>query len=176
MPTKKSSSIEIPESIDIVKVMLVRDANSPYRTRSIQNSKQLVSIAKNFLADQDREVFIVFNLDESLKINSIHVVAVGSTSANIIHPREVFKTAILSNASRIILAHNHPSGNPTPSGNDEEITCELFGIGDFLRIKVLDHIIIGDSEYSCCEVFEEKDGKKKIYWKTKSFEDDVGVS
>jgi DNA repair protein RadC len=171
MPMKKSSSIKIPENIDIVKVMLIKDMNSPYRARPIGKSQQVASIAKNFLAGEDREVFIAINLDRSHKVNSIHVVSVGSGSAAVVEPKEVFKTAILSNASSVILAHNHPSGNSEPSDLDKQMTCKLFGWGDFLEIKVLDHIIIGDDKYSSCDKFEGKDGKKQILWTTQNFED-----
>lgn len=173
---REQGEVGVPENIDIVKIMLVKDANSPYRARPILKSKQVVSIAKKFLAGEDREVFIVMNLDQSKKVNSIHVVAVGSASAAMVDAREVFKTAILSNASTIILIHNHPSGDPNPSNEDSELTCKLFGWGDFLGIKVLDHVIVGDDTYSNCVVFEGKDGKKQILWTTGNFEDNEGAN
>ena len=161
------------ENIDIVRVMLLKDSKSPYRTQRVTKSADVVNVAKNFLAGQDREVFITINIDNSNRINSIHVVSVGTLDATIIHPREVFKSAILSNAHSIILAHNHPSGNPNPSDNDNQITCKLFGCGDVLGIEVLDHIIIGDGEYSHCMKFKGKD-KKEIHWLTDKIIDEQG--
>jgi DNA repair protein RadC len=152
------------ENLDIVKVLLVRDSGSSYRKQPVAKSEDVVSVAKKFLAGEDREVFITINLDQSLKINSIHVVSIGSLNMALIHPREVFKAAILSNASRVILAHNHPSGNPEPSDDDNRITCQLFQCGDLLGIEVMDHIIIGDGEYSHCMKISKKDKNKEIVW------------
>ena len=151
-------------SIDIVRVMLVKDSNSSYRIKAIRNSESVVSVVKKFLANEDREVFIAINLDRSSKINSINVVAIGSASEASIHPREIFKAAILSNATHIVLAHNHPSGNPEPSEEDRQITYRLLQCGDLLGIRVEDHIIIGDDEYSHCMTYTEKNGKKEIMW------------
>jgi len=134
--------------VDIVRVMLVKDIDSPYRSKQMRRPGDPASIAKEFLAGEDREVFIAINLDHSNKINSIHIVAIGSSSAAIIEPREVFKTAILSNASFIIMAHNHPSGNPEPSPDDIKVTRQLFECGKLLNIKILDHIIVGDGKYT----------------------------
>jgi DNA repair protein RadC len=66
---------------------------------------------------------------------------------SIVHPREVFKTALLSNAAALILCHQHPTGDPSPSREDIEITRRLKEVGDIMGIKVLDHIIVGDGEY-----------------------------
>lgn len=159
------------EGIYIVKVLLVKDSGSLYRKQPIKRPQSAASVAKKFLAGEDREVFITLNLDQSLKINSIHVVSVGSPGAAIVEPREVFKTAILSNARSIVLAHNHPSGNPDPSDEDKRITCRLFQCGDELGIKVEDHIIIGDGEYSHCERFTGN-GKEEILWEKDKFKDD----
>jgi DNA repair protein RadC len=161
------------ENIDIVRVMLIKDSDSPYKTQRVTKPADVVNVAKNFLAGQDREVFITINIDNFNHINSIHVVSVGTLDTTIIHQREVFKSAILSNAKSIILAHNHPSGNSNPSDNDKQITCTLFGCGDVLGIKVLDHIIIGDGEYSHCMKFNGKD-KKEIHWLTDKIIDEQG--
>jgi DNA repair protein RadC len=72
----------------------------------------------------------------------IHTVSVGSLSASIVHPREVFKAAILSNCAALILAHNHPSGDPHPSQEDRVLTARLVEAGKLVGISVLDHIII----------------------------------
>lgn len=161
------------KSIDIVKVMLIKDANSPFRIKGLKRPDDAASVARKFLANEDREMFIVINLDSSKKINSIHVVAVGTVNAAIIHPREVFKAAILSNASDIILAHNHPSGNPEPSGEDTQITSMLIESGRLLGIKVLDHIIVGDGKYSSLSKSGQENDKKETFWITNnSFKDD----
>ena len=76
----------------------------------------------------------------------------GSLNQSIVHPREVFKTALLSSAAAIILIHNHPTGDTTPSSEDFEVTRRLQEAGTLLGIKVLDHIIIGTSYYSFAEM------------------------
>jgi DNA repair protein RadC len=76
------------------------------------------------------------------------MISQGNLNSSIIHPREVFKNAILSNANSIILVHNHPSGDINPSKEDIEVTKRLREVGNLLGIKVLDHVIIGDTFYS----------------------------
>ena len=165
-----------PESIDIVKVRLVKERSSPYGKQTVKRSEDTLSVAKKFLAGEDREVLISINLDQSLKICSIHVVAIGSVSTTVVHPREIFKAAILSNASHLVLAHNHSSGDPNPSDDDEELTCKLFAWGDMLAIPVEDHIIIGDDKYSRCNKIKGNNGKIQIWWETRNFESDQEVS
>jgi DNA repair protein RadC len=74
----------------------------------------------------------------------MHIVSVGTLSGAFVHPREVFKAAILGNAAAIILFHNHPSGDPDPSREDRELTLRLIQAGRILGIDVLDHVILGD--------------------------------
>jgi DNA repair protein RadC len=159
------------EDIDIVKVRLVKEGSCPYGEVHIRKSEDAAYIVREFLANEDREKFITLNLDNEKKINSIHVVSVGSPSAAIACQREIFKTAILSNASAIILAHNHPSGDPEPSPEDKKLTCTLFECGDLLGIEILDHIVIGDNQYVH---FMKVD--KGLCWETKTFQDHQKVS
>ena len=103
------------------------------------------------LKDEAKESFIALHLDGKNRVNCMEVVSIGSLNQSIVHPREVFKTALLSSAAAIILIHNHPSGDTTPSREDMEITKRLKEAGDILGIKVLDHIIIGEDYYSFTE-------------------------
>ena len=75
------------------------------------------------------------------------LISKGILDASIIHPREIFKPAIKNSASKIILIHNHPSGDPTPSQEDLEITKKLISVGEELDIKVLDHVIVGEGKF-----------------------------
>ena len=77
---------------------------------------------------------------------NLSVISMGTVNSSLIHPREVFKIAILSNASKIMLAHNHPSGNINPSGEDENITRRFKECGEILGIGLVDHIIVGDRD------------------------------
>jgi len=86
-------------------------------------------------------------LDTKSQPIAIHVVSVGSLNSSIIHPREIFKVAVLSNAASMILYHNHPSGDPTPSMEDYSATERIQECGKLMGIDVLDHIIVGDEVY-----------------------------
>lgn len=94
-----------------------------------------------------KENFVVLLLNTQNKIIGHRVVSIGSLNASIVHPREVFMEAIKVNAASIIVAHNHPSGDPTPSREDVAVTKRLVKAGNIMNISVLDHIIIGDSKY-----------------------------
>jgi DNA repair protein RadC len=86
----------------------------------------------------------VLLLNQKNRVVGVNTVSIGSLTASVVHPREVFKPAILSNAAAIILAHNHPSGQPQPSQEDRVLTVRLVAAGKLLGISVLDHVIIGD--------------------------------
>jgi len=99
------------------------------------------------LGERDRECIVAIHLDCKNKINSVETISVGTLNSTLTHPREVFKGAILANAAAIILGHNHPSGNPTPSQEDITLTRRLAEAGRILGIEVLDHIILGDDDW-----------------------------
>jgi DNA repair protein RadC len=135
------------QSISIVSVKLVKEKDAHYGTTTIRNPGELASVARKFLDNTDREVFLAINFSSANTINSIHVVSIGSLDKTIVHPREVFKAAMLSNSSSIALAHNHPSGSLNPSPEDILITKKLVQCGEILDIKVIDHMIIADDQY-----------------------------
>jgi len=112
--------------------------------------QKIENIARNVLEidKSDVEKFYIFTLNTKNKIAGIHLISQGDLNSSLVHPREVFKRAILNNASRIMLLHNHPSGDTTPSLSDDKITKRLSEAGKLLGINVLDHIIIGDNCYS----------------------------
>ena len=99
------------------------------------------------LKDKKEEHFYVLILNTQNIIIGEELVSKGILDASIIHPREIFKPAIKNSASKIILLHNHPSGNPNPSPEDLEITKKLMNVGNEVEIKVLDHVIIGDGKF-----------------------------
>jgi len=135
------------ENVSVVRVELVKDWDHPYARLEVEDPEHLVSVLRKFLGKADREVFLTINLSGVNEINSINVVSIGCLNRTIVHPREVFKAAILSNAHRIAIAHNHPSGPPTPTEEDINITRNLVECGNILDIKILDHIIIAGREY-----------------------------
>jgi len=99
------------------------------------------------MREQKKEMFIELCLDTKNQIIREDIISVGSLNANIVHPREVFKLALAESAAHIIVAHNHPSGDPTPSREDIEITKKLAQTGNIMGITVLDHVIIGDGRH-----------------------------
>jgi len=105
----------------------------------------------NFLQYETKEYFIAIHLDGKNRILAVDICSIGSLNQSIVHPREVFKTALLSSAAGLILLHNHPSGDPTPSNEDLEVTRRLRDAGDLIGVKVLDHLVIGTSYYSFVE-------------------------
>ncbi len=107
--------------------------------------------AFSFLMQETKEYFIALHLDGKNRILCVDVVSIGSLNQSIVHPREVFKTALISSAAAMILIHQHPSGDPTPSSEDLSITRRLKESGDLLGIKILDHVIIGTSYVSMME-------------------------
>lgn len=113
----------------------------------ILNSHAVYNALRHRAIERDREEFIVIPLDAKNRVLGFHTVSVGSLTASIVHPREVFKVAILANAVAVILVHNHPSGDPTPSEEDRRVTSRLKAAGEELGIPVLDHLVIGDEGY-----------------------------
>ena len=104
------------------------------------------------LAHYSEEHFIAFHLDVQHQVIGYHEVSKGTLSASLVHPREVFKAALLSNAYAIIVAHNHPSGSVTPSREDIETTKQLIAAGKLMGISVVDHCIV--SSESMCSLRE----------------------
>jgi len=94
------------------------------------------------------EAFYIITLDVKQKATGLFEVSRGSLDSSIVTPREIYKRAILQNASSIILTHNHPSGDPTPSSDDIRVTEKIAGAGSIIGIKVLDHIITGEGNYT----------------------------
>lgn len=132
--------------IDNVRIKLVREGAGLYCNSYISCPEDAAEIASKHFEDMasDREVFSVILLDVKNRVIGINIVSIGSLSASVVHPREVYKAAILANAASVILTHNHPSGEAKPSREDIEVTGRMVQVGRVMDIPVLDHIIIGD--------------------------------
>jgi DNA repair protein RadC len=107
-------------------------------------SADVRAILTHYLDGVDREHFVALFLDQKHKLIGLHLVAIGSLTAAVVHPREVLKCAILANAAALVVGHNHPSGAAEPSREDRALTIRLVAAGKLLGIEVLDHIIVGD--------------------------------
>jgi len=111
-----------------------------YKKKELLNPEKVARLVRSKLKDYSKEHFYLIALDS--RNWSIHEVSLGTLNASIVHPREAFTEAIKSKASSVIIAHNHPSGDPEPSQDDLEITKRLVEAGQVLDIEVLDHIIV----------------------------------
>lgn len=115
--------------------------------RKADEPEVVYRIASEILEGEPAENILVFALDTKLQIVGITNVSKGILDASILHAREAFRPAILANAAAIILVHNHPSGDPTPSDTDKSLTKRLEDQGVILGIKMLDHVIVGEKRY-----------------------------
>jgi DNA repair protein RadC len=108
----------------------------------IRGPEDVEALVGRSLRRAQREHFLVLLLNARHEVMASETVSIGSLNASIVHPREVFKPAILASAASIVLVHNHPSGDPEPSEEDLSITKRLVEVGDLLGIGVLDHVLI----------------------------------
>lgn len=132
--------------VNILSLKVVKESSILYQNRKVSSPHDAQLLIEPLLLDCDREKFLIACLNTKNEPIGISTISVGSLNASLVHPREVYKIAILSNAASIILCHNHPSGDPTPSEEDKRITTRLLDAGDILGIKVIDHIIIGEKD------------------------------
>lgn len=140
---KESKKKIVPSKrINIVKVQLIREKSMLYKDRIIRSPRDAYELIRDFLGDVDREHFVVLCLDTKNQPTCIQVVHIGSLNSSIVHPREVLKPALLSNAASIIVAHNHPSNIPNPSSEDISVTKRLAQASKIIGIELLDHLII----------------------------------
>ena len=120
----------------------IREVEEPFAAFQIRSPEDAKQLAEAHIADEDREVFLVMMLNTKNQVIGLHRAHVGSLNASIVHPREVMKSAILNNAASIIVSHQHPSGDPTPSKEDIEVTKRLAEAGKMIGIELLDHLIV----------------------------------
>ena len=132
-------------------VALVKESAHKYADipTSLNTPEKVVKYADSVL-NFDRlpvENFVLVPVDNKLKPLGVFVVTVGTVDASIVSSRDVFQAALLCNASSIFILHNHPSGDPTPSKEDIEVTDRLKKAGELMRIPLLDHVIVGEKKY-----------------------------
>lgn len=121
--------------------------NDVDRGKPIAGAADVYRLLGPTLRDLRREVFVVLLLDGKHRVARQERVSEGSLTSSIVHPREVFALAIREGAAAIVVAHNHPSGDPTPSREDVEVTMRLQQVGELVGIMLLDHVVIGDTGY-----------------------------
>lgn len=135
---------EVKAAIELGKRIALLDREERPVIRTPRDVADLLMQDMRYL---DREHFKAVFLNVKNQVLDVVTVSVGTLNSSLVHPRELFKDAIKASSSGVILVHNHPSGDPTPSDNDKELTIRLCEAGKVLGISVLDHVVIGDSRY-----------------------------
>ena len=127
--------------IKVVNIRLVKEP-SLYSAEPLISPDDLLKVISKELATYDREVFLVLNMKTNGQVINMNICSVGTLNASLVSPREVFKSAVLSNAGVFLCVHNHPSGNLEPSREDKDITKRLLECGKLMDIQMMDHIIV----------------------------------
>lgn len=141
----RESEKKVPaKRVDIVSLRMVKDGSVLYKERSPQDGYKLF---KQFLGELDSEYFVVMCLDVKNQPTAINVCHIGSLNTSIVHPREVMKIAIMYNSASIIVLHNHPSNNPSPSKEDIDVTTRLKEARIIFGIELMDHWIVCEDSF-----------------------------
>ena len=127
--------------------MELHELEEKYKKKVIMKDSDTVFREMRDIKKWNKEAFVGFYLDSQSKVISREIISIGILNSVIVHPREIFRTAIIRNANAIIVAHNHPSGNLEPSAEDIEITKKLRQSGDIIGIKLFDHVIVSNAGY-----------------------------
>jgi DNA repair protein RadC len=133
--------------VNFFSVRLVKEKAGIYNIegKSIRSPEDAYDIINEllYLSEQTKEHFVILTLSTKNTILGVHTIHIGSINASIVHPREVFQPALLNNSASIVAFHNHPSGDPSPSREDVEVTKRLVEASKILGIDLLDHIVVG---------------------------------
>ena len=122
-------------------------AASPEERTKIRTPRDVYNLIGPALREEKREHFIALLLDTKGGVLRQRTISIGDLSSSLVHPREVFVEAIRHSAASMIVAHNHPSGDPAPSPEDAQVTRRLIEAGELLGIEVLDHVVLGDNRW-----------------------------
>jgi DNA repair protein RadC len=154
----KTKAITILAAIELGNRVL----NSRKDSIQIASPENVYDLLKYDMQNLKQEILIVLFLDLKNFLIAKKTIFKGSLNQSLVHPREVFKYAVKYSAYQIILAHNHPSGDPQPSNEDLQVTKAFEEAGKLLQIKVLDHIIIGDFNYLSIKEYNQKNKRRSI--------------
>ena len=139
--------LEEREFVPLVRLYAIREKELSYGKNILNVPEKVVELSQQIIKNQDREYVLAIALDTRLRPVSLEVVAIGGINKAGVEPRDIFKHAILSNATGLVIVHNHPSGDPGPSKEDYIITERMKEAGELLGIPLLDHIIVGEDAY-----------------------------
>lgn len=114
----------------------------------IRDSRQVAEILMEEMMYEKREFFMALNLNSKLQVESKSIISIGNLDSAPVHPREVFAPAVRRGAAGVVVAHNHPSGDPTPSPQDVDVTKRLIKASEVLGIRLIDHVIVGNGSFT----------------------------
>lgn len=132
------------KGLKLVRIRMIKE-KTLFSGKEVTDPERAVELLSKKMAQLDREMVAVLNLNLKNQVLNMNVVSIGTLNASLVHPREVFKTSILSNAASILVLHNHPSGVTLPSAEDLTLTKRLALCGTLIGIELMDHIIVGGS-------------------------------
>ena len=150
-----ASPLEEPR-VRLVDVRLVGETEGIYQ---VQRARHVAELLYELVGDADREHFVAMYLDARHRVTHVHTVSVGHLAGSLVHPREVFKAALLANAAAMIVGHNHPSGDVDPSPDDHRIHERIRDAGELMGIKLLDAVIVGPER----KYFSQAEGRVQVF-------------
>lgn len=133
--------------VQVIHLKLVREKSMLFAGCKVHKPEDAAHLFREFIGDCDRESFCILTVNTKNQPLALQQVSLGTLNSSILHPREVFKFSILSNAASVIACHNHPSGDPAPSKEDIFVSKRLQQSGELLGIELMDHIILGQDSY-----------------------------
>lgn len=122
----------------------VRYSGPAIHAKTLRSPEDSARILRDIVDGDEREQFVVIMLDARHKPTGYRVVSIGTISASLVDPKEIFGPALLCHAAAIVIGHNHPSGDPSPSAEDHQVTQRLVNAGKIMGIPVVDHVIVGN--------------------------------
>ncbi|GLB30042.1 hypothetical protein LAD12857_19650 [Lacrimispora amygdalina] len=133
--------------VEVIRLLMVKEGRMLYGMHRFSKPEEAVDMVRPLFVMADREMIIVMSLNTRLEPLAVEIVAVGGLTACSVDSRDIFKHAVLNNAAFIVCFHNHPTGDPSPSQQDRQITTRLEKAGRILGIPLIDHIIIGEDDF-----------------------------
>lgn len=133
--------------VGIVRLCMVKEERTLYGMEQFSGPEDAVELVSPLFAMSDREMMVVLSITAKMQPLALEIAAIGGINTCMVDIRNLFKHSLLNNAAGILCFHNHPSGNPEPSKEDEEITLRIGCAGKILGIELIDHIIIGEQEF-----------------------------
>ena len=141
----EAKAVQLLAAVELGRRLSQKEVDSRFAIRS---PKDVASLLMTDMCSLQQEHFVSLYLNVKNQVIHKQTVFIGSLNSSIVHPREIFKRAVLQNAASIIICHNHPSGDPAPSQEDIDTTKRIYDAGKILGIELLDHVIIGDNKYT----------------------------